>query len=384
MQALPSILAVDDEAMNREIIHDILSEQFQVSLVESGQACIESIAQQMPDLILLDVDMPEMNGFETCKKIRTLENCAELPIVFLSAMSSSQDRALGYQSGGNDYVTKPFEIEELLTKLAQILEGKRNLLLKEEELEEQKLAAEYASGAAMTAMVNSSEMGTILHFIDDLLTIHSQQDLVSKIFTVLEAYELGGSLMLNHLQTTQFFFNDGKDRPVEKNILTEVMNKGRIIEFSNRAIFNSKHASFLVRNMPFDEDKKGRYKDHLIVVLDAVEEKLMQLCLDDEIKRIYHGLSKSIESTSKKLNEVNLQFQKQRLSNAYIMENAIREVEKSFNILALSEDQEQHLIDILKKYEHEIEKNFSNEQVTSDAFEAIMNELKALNTSKQA
>ena len=112
------ILIVDDEPINIQVLVNHLSGQaYEVVVALSGIEALEKIkADGVPDLILLDIMMPEMSGYDVCKKIREIYSVAELPIIFLTAKREEKDKIEGFQMGANDYMTKPFVAEELLAK----------------------------------------------------------------------------------------------------------------------------------------------------------------------------------------------------------------------------------------------------------------------------
>ncbi len=114
-----SILAVDDEPVNLQVIANILSlENYTLTRARSGQEALEMIEQGLkPDLILLDVMMPRMSGYEVCAKLREKTGGNELPIVLVTAKNQVQDLVEGFDSGANDYLAKPFAKAELLTRI---------------------------------------------------------------------------------------------------------------------------------------------------------------------------------------------------------------------------------------------------------------------------
>ncbi|MFK5891796.1 MAG: response regulator, partial [Pseudomonadota bacterium] len=148
MSNQPYIISIDDEKLNQEIIQDLLGEDFKIKLLSSGQDCFESIKQKKPDLILLDVNMPVMNGLEVCKQLRANEDYQDIPIIFVSALVSPKERLAGYEAGGDDYLTKPFNEEELLTKINLLLKIKAQKI-------EQQQENKYATDTAMSAMTSA-------------------------------------------------------------------------------------------------------------------------------------------------------------------------------------------------------------------------------------
>lgn len=115
------ILAVDDEPLNLEIIQMILGGMYELHCVENGVECLESIEQRLPDLLLIDFAMPEMNGLEVCKHLRTNEKTKKLPIVMVSGYASKDHINEGFSAGVNEYVTKPFKSVQLLKVVEEFI-----------------------------------------------------------------------------------------------------------------------------------------------------------------------------------------------------------------------------------------------------------------------
>ena len=104
-----TVLIVDDEPVNIKIIADQISHFYNVQIATSGKETIALLTKtQQPDLILLDVLMPEMDGYETCKVIKSNDKTADIPVIFLTAKSSDEDEALGLEVGAVDFFRKPF------------------------------------------------------------------------------------------------------------------------------------------------------------------------------------------------------------------------------------------------------------------------------------
>ena len=113
-----SILVVDDVPLNILLIKKMLSQYtFEIRTANSGQAALDAIAQKKPDLILLDLMMPGIDGFEVIKRLRAQDDTKELPIIILSALNSEQDISKGFQLGANDFINKPIIMEKLISSV---------------------------------------------------------------------------------------------------------------------------------------------------------------------------------------------------------------------------------------------------------------------------
>jgi DNA-binding response OmpR family regulator len=113
-----TILMVDDTPQNLRVLGEILEEyNYDLCIAINGREAVETAKEVLPDLILMDIQMPEMNGFEACYEIRNTPETAHIPVIFLSAKSEASDIVKGFDVGGMDYVTKPFNPAELMARV---------------------------------------------------------------------------------------------------------------------------------------------------------------------------------------------------------------------------------------------------------------------------
>ena len=128
-----TILVVDDDLGIRVAVGDYLETLgFMVTSVSNGQAALDGIAQVLPHLLVVDIAMPEMSGYELVRRVRSESSMQRLPVIFLTARNETADRILGYQVGCDSYLAKPFELEELATMVKNLLD--RNHLLNRDQL----------------------------------------------------------------------------------------------------------------------------------------------------------------------------------------------------------------------------------------------------------
>jgi PAS domain S-box-containing protein len=121
-----TVLIVDDDPEIREVVSEILiSRGFEVREAENGTRALESVNKNVPDLILLDIRLPDIDGFEVCRRLRIREKSNNVPIIFLSGLSDTGDIVRAFSSGGGDYVVKPFKEKELISRIENHLERSR-------------------------------------------------------------------------------------------------------------------------------------------------------------------------------------------------------------------------------------------------------------------
>jgi len=118
------ILIVDDVKANVDVLVNALRDEYKLSVALDGAAALRSIEKQAPDLVLLDIMMPGIDGYEVCRQLRTRESTRELPVMFLSSLEDVTDKARGFEVGGNDYLTKPFELLEVKARVRSLLKAK--------------------------------------------------------------------------------------------------------------------------------------------------------------------------------------------------------------------------------------------------------------------
>jgi len=119
------ILIVDDNANNLKLLGSIFSVKgFKVGLATNGQECFDFLEKQIPDLIFLDIMMPDINGFDVCTRLKSTENTKLIPVIFISALSNPVQIVKAFESGGVDYITKPFNKDEVLARAILQIDNK--------------------------------------------------------------------------------------------------------------------------------------------------------------------------------------------------------------------------------------------------------------------
>jgi putative two-component system response regulator len=122
----PKILVVDDHRASRMTAVALLAvEGYEVLEADSGLVALELVMKRQLDLILLDVMMPEMNGFEVCRQLKQDNQTRLIPVIFITALNDRRSRILGIEAGGDDFLTKPFDIIELTARVKSLVRQKR-------------------------------------------------------------------------------------------------------------------------------------------------------------------------------------------------------------------------------------------------------------------
>ncbi|OKH39473.1 hybrid sensor histidine kinase/response regulator [[Phormidium ambiguum] IAM M-71] len=207
-----TLLIVDDNPTNIKLLYDLLKDQgFRILVAKDGQSAIEKLEVANPDLVLLDVMMPGIDGFTTCQIIKSQPKYQDLPIIFMTALSENENKVKGLSLGAVDYITKPFQPDELLarinlhlklSRLTKELEEKNNHLYEMNELLEQKVEERTAAlQKAQTQLIFNEKMSFLgqliagitheinnpINFIDGNLKY--AHDYVKELINVIDLYQ---------------------------------------------------------------------------------------------------------------------------------------------------------------------------------------------------
>jgi len=200
------ILAIDDEEVYLHAIVGLLSERYKIIIALNGREGLKiARSDPAPDLILLDVLMPDMGGFEVCRQLKKDSHTKDIPVVFLSALEEVENKTKGFQAGGVDYITKPFQGEEVLARVKTHIEN-RYLHLK--------LARE---NARFKTLAEASFEGIIIHEQGIVIDANNQ---ASRVLNCKPDDLLGQNLLERFPVECQRAILDEGDRPFEGEIVT--------------------------------------------------------------------------------------------------------------------------------------------------------------------
>lgn len=151
------ILIVDDVKANVDVLVHLLREDYKLSVALGGEAALKAAEKLPPDLVLLDIVMPGIDGYEVCRRLRANPATAEVPVMFLSALDEVRSKALGFEAGGNDYLTKPFEALEVKARVHSLLKAKAY-----SDAVKQKIASELR-------IASEIQMGMLRHDVQEIV-----------------------------------------------------------------------------------------------------------------------------------------------------------------------------------------------------------------------
>lgn len=268
----PKVLIVDDEDYSLEILRELLGDQFAFDYVSNGQEALTAVTTGNPAIILLDVEMPGgMDGYQVCRAIKDNQATQNIPVIFISAHTDTQNRLQAYESGGDDYVSKPFNADELKHKfdLALANQEKRNELAEK---------ARKAATVAMMSLREAADSGMVLGFLSDIIRQNDLEEMAATTLSALRKFRIEGAVQLRDGQIFLSRNSAGACTPVEDAVLTEMAGKERIVDLGRRSAFNYQRASIIVYDMPVSEPELyGRLKDIVVKMAEALDVHLRSL-----------------------------------------------------------------------------------------------------------
>jgi CheY-like chemotaxis protein len=343
MSNKPKILLVEDDDFAAIVVMEMIAAYYDVRHVESGDAALASIKEEVPDLVLLDVEMPGISGYEVCRVLRDDSAIDGLPVIFLSGRVSDEDRLAGYEAGGDDYLTKPVSADELRSKIKLELATYT---------ERRRLKADLsgAFSTAMTAMSSAAEIGAVLQFLRKSFGCPDYVTLCREVMNTLATYGLEGSVQLRGQQDAISLGSNGPCSPLEESVLTTMSTHGRLFEFGSRISCSYEHITIIVKSVSSDDpDRHGRMKDNLAWLAEGANARVASLDSAAAITRQHAQLSHLTASTRKALLGIEKRHREQGAKSGHIFQDLQKNFERSILTLGITHSQEDELAEMLQR-----------------------------------
>ena len=337
----PLILIVDDDLFSAEITQSALMPAFQMHHVESGERAFAFVADKIPDLVLLDISMPGMDGYEVCRALRASASLEETPIIFLSGLIGEAERLAGYEVGADDFLAKPASAAELRYKVELTLKNYAERRRLKSELHQ-------AFSTAMTAMSTAAEVGSVLHFLRTSFSCQDYQSLSHEVINTLAVYGLEGTIQIRGEQGLISLGSNGPCSPLEEAVLEHMFGHGRLFEFSSCLSCSYEHVTVIVKNLDRDDaERRGRMRDNIALLTEGADVRVLSLDRDYKLQQQHQALIRLINNTSHALHEIEQQQHRQRLDS----DQLFQDLKDAFNLrmltMGLTESQEEELSALL-------------------------------------
>ena len=337
MDASLRVFVVDDDEIILDVLAATLDGVCQLETFVSAEACLNRLPEVKPDLFLLDVSMPVMDGYALCRHLKDDWDTQDIPVLFVSANDDNETRMQCYEAGGDDFIQKPFEPAELLGKLK--VAGR--ILSEKKELHEQ---AGYAQRTAMTAMVSMGELGVVLQFLSKSFACDTVEELATAMIEAMGQYDLQAAVQMRLGDQVVSLSQNGHDVPLEVSVLNHVRESGRIFQFKSRCVFNYGRVTLMVNNMPLDDaDRCGRIRDNGALLAEGADARLKAIEVEVLAARRRAGIELALPRLYSTLDGVQNNYRRNCFELTQVMIDFQEALTKAYIHLGLMETQEERL-----------------------------------------
>lgn len=329
------VFVVDDDAIVLDIMRTILEPDCAVETFDSVEACQPRLNALRPDMFLLDVSLPGMDGFTFCRLIKDDAALSRVPVTFVSSHDTIEERLLGYNAGGEDFIVKPFEPEEVLKKIMVA----QQITLNQQALQEQ---AEMSENLVSMAMASMGEADLVLQFMSKLIGWKNEQEVADGLLELLRCYQLDGVVQTRIAQRSLTLSAAGTNLPLEASVMNHVQTMDRVFEFHNRSVHNFDHVTLMISNMPV-EDNPGfcaRLRDNLSVAVQGADSRLCAIENEEINRRNQAGILEAMESVRELIGSSRQTHLRNMAASSDLLLELEQNMAKSFVHMGLSGEQE--------------------------------------------
>jgi len=366
------VFVVDDDLVIREVLSATLDGVCLVQTFASAESCLDALAGERPDLFLLDVAMPGMDGFALCRRLKDDWDTQDIPVIFVSASDDPETRLLCYEAGGEDFIQKPFDPAELLSKINVA----SRLLAEKKALREQ---AGYAQRTAMTAMVSMGELGVVLQFLSKSFSCNSVEELAAAVLEATRQYDLQSALQMRMGDAVLTLSANGRNLPLEVSVLNHVRDSGRIFQFKSRCVFNYGGVTLLINNMPLDDpDRCGRIRDNGALLAEGADARLRAIETEMLAQQRRAGIEGALPRLYSTLDGVQGNYRRNCFELTQVMIEFQEALTKAFIHLGLMERQEEMISGMANEFMQRLVGTQDASLEIVGQLEALANDLKIL------
>lgn len=351
MTPRPIIAIADDDPIAREVLAGAIEDRYEVRTFDHGRAVIDFVASSHVDMVLLDVEMPGMSGYDICRALRAGPALADVPVIFLSSHARLEDRLQGYAAGGHDYLVKPYDIDELNAKILLAIDAHRRA---------RQLAGEVAemSEAVSVTTEMMGEVGVVLDFQRAVAGCDTAERVADAIVQALGRFGLDGCMRLRTRRTVITRSAAGSTTALEASLLShlEARPDARIVTMGPNLGFSFGDVTLLVRSVnwamapdaPETIESMGRARDSVALLVEGTLSRLQAIDAEFDSRNLAVAQQliavtrRTLEDLEKSAHEVSCELDA-------VFEAALQDFEFEFPKLGLTLEQEERLAGIVAR-----------------------------------
>ncbi len=369
------ILVVDDDPdVLAMTALQLQAKGWEVETAESGQAALDKVqaAPERYGVVVSDVIMPGMGGYELCMELKNSEATALIPVLFVSSRVGLEEKTKGYGVGVDDYIAKPVDIDELSLKIYHLATTKA----RGEQLNSQLVESQTV---AFQAMTYSSDLGQILEFYKNSIAAKDFQALADLLFQFTSERGLRCTLQILTPQGVVNFGDQGAVSPLESNVIELSRTRGRFFDFGPRTVINYDDFSLLTKNMPVDEPERyGIFKDTLGTLCNAIEARVKFLLHENSARQ----KEQIVATVLGVLEDIHATFSDIQQANIGVINQLSEELDEAMMDLGLSSHQEELVRRLVDECRDNSSAVFDRSAVLYEKFDEVRGKLDAILTDR--
>jgi DNA-binding response OmpR family regulator len=363
---------VDDDPLIQASLEAMLEDDYSLELIDSAEACLERIEDRRPGLILLDVTLPGMNGYELCKILKERTETKNIWISFVSAHDTLDARLAGYEAGGDDFIVKPFDVVEVKRKVAVTERHCKD----EARSIEQTQSAEQLTELLMASM---NDYMALISYLGKLAGVSTATEVAEATLTLLQNNAVEGVVQVRLKSGDLTMKKEGIALPLETSIMNHVRTMERVFEFKKRSVFNFDLITIMINNMPLhDSEACGRIRDNMAIAAQGADARLSGIQAESENLAKQAGIRDLLLRVAQSVSAIKTQQQTDQLEAADIAFRMQEDMAKSFVHLGLTTTQEHYLEDLVRGYANRLLEVMDRGVQTQQILERMNTDLQGL------
>ena len=367
------IFAVDDVESARRLLHGAFSKDYDFEAFESAEACLQRVVDSPPDLFLLDIDLPGMDGYALCRELKSMPAVADKPVIFLSGLDDLESRLQGYDAGGIDFFVKPYKVAELRQKieLARTSSEAKNVM------QQQMTDSETLTSLVMA---NLDEYALLIKFLRALNTCQGRHELADVLFGMLRGFKLDCAVQFRlDNQPDLTVSAQGENLPMETAIMQHVRTLGTIFEFKTRAAFNFPHITVLVNNMPVEDPEFcGRIRDYLAIAVESADAKLDAIHIRIARNEDRSHIDAVLDDIGNTVTSFATKYDRARTESTLLTDRLLTELTGAFAHLGLTDEQEHAIENIVRSRAFELADLYDFGEAMQEALHRVQERLRPI------
>lgn len=354
------VLIIDDDPFVQASIEAALADDaYSFACASTAAAGMAAALAQAPDLLLLDIELPDRDGYAVCRELRGHDSLAETMVIFVSGHGGGAERLAAYDAGGDDFVVKPFATEELRRKVALAMKHRSERAALRDQ-------AGAAMQMAMTVMSDAGAMGVILAFFRASFRVRDLDGLAAAVLSATTEYGLDAVVRLTVGSQVCVLNSQGRSSAMEGVLLAGLADAGeRIVTMERKLMVAYPHAALLIKNLPIEDDARcGRLRDHLAILVEGAEERIASLANEMLVREIIDRARTGVDA-------IDAGNRRQQSRTLAIMDAMQQDMERLLPHLGLTMAQENQLLDLTQRVLKETNAVYDEGLVFDDAFAGL-------------